>query len=196
MMGFVMLSAVATTPVVAATELPCDGIRMIEAASLETPRPFASLRLQSTTLATVRNDAGQRVQREVPVTLVKPINGFERCRYVYTSQIDLACYVGTTISDEDADTRADRLAKVSDGVGACLTNAALLRTPSEEGSTPAVLFTGGPRHPFWQISIVPTEADRTRLQAEVLILGPAPRAPVATPPRAKATLPRAKRKKR
>jgi hypothetical protein len=176
MFGFVALTTAATMPLVSETELPCDSIRQIEAASTESPRPFASLRQQSTAMAMTRNEAGQRVQQQVPVTLVKPIGGFERCRFVYTSQIDLACYVGTTISDDDGDARAARLSKVSENVGACLRNPALMRVPSEESSTPSVGFSGGAGHPFWQISIVPTEADRTRLQAEVMVLGPAQRA--------------------
>jgi hypothetical protein len=196
MLGFLMLTTATTIPLVGETELPCDGIRVIEAAAIEMPRPFASLRQQSTTMALIRNAAGQRVRQQVPVTIVKPINGFEHCRFVYNSQIDLACYVATTVSDEDADARANRLARVSDNVGACLRNTALVRTPSEEGSTPSIGFSGGRDQPFWQISMVPTEADRTRLQAEVLILGPAARVQSATATGPRRTTPTAKRKKR
>jgi hypothetical protein len=130
------------------------------------------------------------------VTNVKPVAGFERCRFVYTSQIDLACYVGATIGDDDEEVRAARLVKVSENVGACLTNPALVRTPSEPGSTPSIGFSGGAGHPFWQVSIVPTEADPSRLQAEVLVLGPAPVVNPGQPPRPVRAAPRAKRKKR
>jgi hypothetical protein len=196
MFGFFVLTAVASTPLVAAPVLPCDGIRQIEAASVERPTPFASLREMGTILAWERTQSGQRVHQQRSVVNVKAISGFERCRFVYSSQIDLACYIASTIDRDEENARAQRLAKVAENIGACLSNAALVRAPSEEGSTPSINFGGGREQPFWQISMVPTEEDPSRLQAEVLILGPAI---VATPPRAvrpARPAPKAKRKSR
>jgi hypothetical protein len=196
MFGLFVFTAVAATPLTAAPALPCDGIRQIEASSVERPKPFASLREIGTIMVWGPNAAGQRVHQQRSVVNVKAISGFERCRFVYSAQIDLACYVASTIDREDEEARAQRLAKVAENVGACLSNTALVRSQSEEGSTPSINFGGGSTQPFWQISMVPTEEAPSRLQAEVLILGPTP---VATPPRAarpaRAT-PKAKRKSR
>ena len=102
MLGLLVLSTASVAPLASTQALPCDGIRMVEASTLDRPRAFASLRQQGTTLAIVRNAAGRQVQQQVPVTNVKPINGFTRCRFVYSAaQIDLACYVGSTVSEAD-----------------------------------------------------------------------------------------------
>jgi hypothetical protein len=196
MIAVLALSAAASAPLPASANLPCDGIRLIEAASIERPTPFASLRQQGTMRAMVRDEAGRRVERDVAVTNVKPINGFARCRFVYSSQIDLACYLPTTISGGDDAAFNARLAESADAIGQCLTNTSLQRRPSEEGSTPSVHFSGGSRQPFWQISVVPTEEDTSRLQTEVLILGPAEVAAPARRPKAAPTAPRSKRKAR
>jgi hypothetical protein len=193
MIEFFLLTAVSASPLPTVAPFPCDGISLIETASVERPVPFASLRQQGTKLAMVRNAAGQRVEQQVSVTNVKPLNGFARCRYVYTSQIDLACYVGSTIPDTETDAISQRLTKTADNVSQCLRNTALLRAESEAGSTPSVTFGGGSRQPFWQITMVPSEEDLSRFQAEVLILGPAPVAQAQRPPRA---APKAKRKSR
>jgi hypothetical protein len=79
---------------------------------------------------------------------------------------------------------------MAENVGNCLTNRDLVRSDSEPGSTPSVNFGGGARQPFWQISMVPTRSDPSRIQPEVIVLGPAP---VAVPPRA---APKRKRKAR
>lgn len=193
MIGLLVSLTTAATPIPTTTALPCDGIRTIERAVTDRPLPFASLREQGKTLAYVRNEQGQRVQREVPVTNVKAISGFSRCRFVYNAQIDLACYVGATLGDDDQAAILAKLTSTAENVGSCLTNNKLMRTESEAGSTPSIGFGGGPTQPFWQISMVPVEDDRTRVQPEVLILGPVPVTPVQKPVRA---TPKAKRKAR
>ncbi len=193
MIGFLVFLTSATTPITSSTALPCEGIRTIERAAADRPLPFASLREQGKTLAYVRNEQGQRVQREVPVTNVKAIAGFSRCRFVYNSHIDLACYIGASIGEGDQAAISAKLATTAENVGSCLTNTKLMRTESEFGSTPSIGFGGGPTQPFWQISMVPVEEDQTRFQPEVLILGPAPATPVQKQVRA---APKAKRKAR
>jgi hypothetical protein len=196
MIGFLVLTTVASTPLTTATDFTCDGIRQIEVASIERPTPFASLRETGTIMAWGRNASGQRVHQQRTTVNVKALSGFERCRFVYTSQIDLACYIGSTTSRDNQEVIMQRLTKVAENVGACLRNPALVRSPSEEGSTPSINFGGGREHPFWQISMVPTEEDPSLLQAEVLVLGPAP---VAVPPRTARPArpaPKAKRKSR
>jgi hypothetical protein len=170
--------------------LPCEGIRVIEASTADQPLPFASLREQAKVMTTVRSATGQRVQREVNVTNVRSLAGFSSCRFVYTAQIDLACYIGTTLSETDTDAIAAKLISTAESVGHCLTNRSLVRSESEPGSTPSINFGAGPRQQFWQISMVPTDADPSRIQPEILVLGPAP---VTTPQR---PAPRARRKKR
>lgn len=193
MIGFLLLTTATAAPITAVTGFSCEGVAKIEAASVERPTPFASLREQTTRLGFVRNAAGQRVQQMVPVTNVKALGGFERCRFVYASQIDMACYVGATIPDTDTTAIADRLNKTAEYVGQCLKNSALLRSEGEEGSTPTITFGGGANHPFWQITMVPSDEDITRKQAEVLILGPAP---VTRPIRPARTVAKTKRRAR
>jgi hypothetical protein len=193
MWALLVLSTAATAPVVTTGALPCDGIRMIEAATKDRPRAFASLREQGKTLAFVRNAAGQRVQREVTVTNVKAISGFSSCRFVYSANIDLACYVGTTFADSDEATISTKLTSTAENIGNCLTNSALVRSESEAGSTPSVTFGAGPNQPFWQISMVPSGEDSSRIQPEILVLGPTVAEPVPRAPRARA---KARRKTR
>lgn len=71
-----------------------------------------------------------------------------------------------------------------------------MRSGAEEGSSPVVTFGNGPRHPFWQISMVPIEGDPERVEAEVLVLGPAAvDAPPAPPPRRPRAAAKAKAKR-
>jgi hypothetical protein len=193
MIGLFALSTASVAPLGTTAFAPCDGIRQIEVASINRPVAFANLREQGQRLAIVRNAAGVREERQVPVTNVKSINGFARCRFVYTSQIDLACYMGPTLPDTEVEAISERLLATAESVGHCLTNPALVRSSSEVGSTPSVMFGGGSTQPFWQISMVPTQEDPTRIQAEVLVLGPAQRPPQPQPVR---RMPKAKRKSR
>jgi hypothetical protein len=193
MIGLFVLSTASVAPLGATAFMPCDGVRLIEAASINRPIAFASLREPGQRLAVVRNATGVREERQVPVTNVKPINGFARCRFVYTSQIDLACYMGPTLPDTEVEAISERLLATAESVGHCLTNPALVRSSPEPGSTPSVMFGGGSTQPFWQISMVPTQEDPTRVQAEVLVLGPAQRPP--QPATARRT-PKVKRKAR
>lgn len=194
MISILAISTAAVAPLTTSTILPCDGIRLIEATISDRPLPFASLREQGKTLAYVPNAAGQRVQQEVPVTNVKTIAGFARCRFVYTAQIDLACYVGATLADTDTDAIAAKLVSTADSLGSCLTNSNLVRAESEPGSTPSISFGGGARQPFWQVSMVPTSDDPSRVQPEILVLGPAPIA--ASPVRIARSKSKTKRKAR
>lgn len=193
MIGLLLLSTTADAPITMSATLPCEGIRAIERATIDRPLPFASLREQGKTLAFVRNETGQRVQREVATTIVKGLAGFSRCRFVYSAQIDLACYIGSTLPDSDSQAIAEKLNATADSVGNCLTNRNLSRSDAEPGSTPSVSFGGGARQPFWQVSMVPVAEDLSRVQPEVLILGPAP---VAPPARSVRPTPKAKRKAR
>jgi hypothetical protein len=87
------------------------------------------------------------------------------------------------LADTQTDEISAKLSATADAVGNCLTNRALVRGNSEEGSTPSIHFSGGARQPFWQVSMVPSLADPSRIQPEILILGPAPvaRTMVAAP---------------
>ena len=182
MIGLLVASITAIAPLTTTTILPCDGIRQIEAATTDRPIAFATLREVGKKQVIVRNSAGQNIQREVPVTTVKALSGFASCRFVYSGQVDLACYVGTTLADTDADAIAAKLISTAERVGQCLTNRDVTRVESELGSTPSIGFGGGSRQPFWQISMVPTQADPSRIQPELLVLGPAP---MSEPPRAR-----------
>jgi hypothetical protein len=197
MFGLLVLSTTAIAPLPSSAVLPCDGIRLIEVAVSDRPLPFASLREQGKTMAYVRDASGQRVRREVPITNVKAISGFARCRFVYSSQIDFACYIGATLPVDDVEAVAGKLNSTSESVGHCLTNTNLVRKEAEEGSTPVVTFGAGARQPFWQVSMVPLDDDPTRVQPEVLVLGPAEVAPVTrTTTRPTKARPKAKRKTR
>ena len=180
MIEFLVLIAATNTPLELRTLLPCDGVKVIEAALEDRPLPFASLRQQSQVLATVRNAQGQRVQQLVPVTNVKPVNGFSNCRFVYTNQIDLACYVGTTYARSEADNISAALIQTASGLRQCLGNTKLAQANEEEGSSPVITFGAGPSEPFWQVSMVPLPADPDRVQPEVLILPSVSRANPAT----------------
>jgi hypothetical protein len=195
MISMLALATAVTIPAETRTILPCDGVRVIEAATVDRPLPFATLRKQDQVLATVRDAQGQRVQRMVPVTNVKPINGFKRCRFVYTSQIDLACYVGGTYDRNQADVVAATLASTADALGQCLTNQNLARAGEEAGSSPVVTYSGGARQPFWQVSMVALEDDPGQVEAEILVLGPSHLAAPAPPPLRGRTAPKAKRKR-
>jgi hypothetical protein len=190
MLEFLMLAVGVQGPLIATPPFPCDGVRLIEAASTQGPRPFASLREQVQTTVPRRNASGQTIQVQLPVTRVKTLSGFSRCRFVYTSQIDLACYGAQTERASEAEAVADMLAKTAESVGQCLGNTQLIRSTSEEGSTPAITYGGGPTQPFWQVSIVPLDTNPDLVQAEVLILPP-----VAPPRPASRPAPRAKRKR-
>ena len=173
MIGLLVLSTASVAQLQSSPALPCDGIRLIEASTLDSPRAFTSLRQQGATLAMVRNAQGSRVQQQVPVTNVRPITGFARCRFIYTaSQIDLACYVGATLAEGDSQAIAAKLMSVAENIGQCLTNPAMVRFTSEEGSTPSISFGAGARHAFWQISMVRVDDDPLRVQPEVIVLGP------------------------
>jgi hypothetical protein len=193
MISMLFLTVATTTPAIQPGPIPCPSIAVIEASTNDMPSPFASLREQGKTTIMATNALGQRVPREVSITNVKAIPGFSRCRFVYSSQIDLACYVGTTLADSEIDAISRKLEAIGENVGQCLTNPNLVRAGAEAGSTPSVTFGGGPRHSFWQISMVPTQEDYSRVQPEILVLGPAMRP--ASPRLAKAT-PKAKRKVR
>jgi hypothetical protein len=191
MIDWLLLSTIGVSALPPNSDFPCEGIRTIEAATNDRPRSFASLREQGKEISTVRTATGQRVQREVSVTNVKALSGFSDCRFVYSvAQIDLACYLGSTLGENETDAIAAKLISTAESVGHCLTNRALARSESEPGSTPSIHFGAGARNPFWQISMVPTRADPSRIQPEVLVLGPSPS---AISPRA---VPKAKRKKR
>lgn len=184
MLSFLVLSASIAAPITTSATLPCDGVRVIEQSTRDRPLAFNTLRQPTKQMVMERNSAGRRVQREITVDTVKPIAGFARCRFVYSAQIDLACYVGTTLPDTDEEAIAAMLIATAESVGNCLPNNSLVRSQSEEGSTPSINFGGGSRQSFWQISMVPTSEDRARIQPEVLILGPAivaPRPPVQRP---------------
>ena len=154
---------------------------MIEISTADRPRAFASLREQTRITINARDAGGQRFQRQTNTTVVKPIPGFARCRFVYTSYTDLACYLGTSLPDTDQEAISKRLEEIGDNLGQCLTNSNSKRAASEEGSTQSITYGGGARQPFWQISMVPTPEDISRLQPEIMVLGPATStAPLAT----------------
>lgn len=117
MFSILALATTATTPLDTPAMLPCDGVRLIEASTSDRPVAFSALRKQEMVPSMVRNSAGERVQRMVPVTVVKPINGFARCRFVYNSQIDLACYTGTTLPRAQTETVASTLAGTAEAIG-------------------------------------------------------------------------------
>lgn len=192
MLGLLLMSISGAAPDSAAATFPCEGIAMIEASTRDRPRAFGSLRQAGKEMATVRNAAGQRVQREIDVFNVKPLVGFSNCRYVYSGRIDLACYVGATLPESDAQSIAETLDSTAQSIGACLKNTDLLRSPSEPGSTPSISFGGGPTQSFWQISMVPSRADPSRIQPELLVLGPA----LVTPPPRVAKRPKSKAKRK
>jgi hypothetical protein len=181
MIGLLALSTAAVAPLTTNDAFPCEGIRMVEASTRDRPLAFSTLRQMDKAMATVRDATGKRVQREITVTNVKPIAGFSNCRFVYSAQIDLACYIGTTLPENDEAAIAAKLESISDSAGHCLTNKALVRSPSEPGSTPSITFGAGPTQSFWQISMVPTRADPSRIQPEVMVLGPSPFVTVARP---------------
>jgi hypothetical protein len=193
MISFLALVVAASPPVDTQPLIACDGVRVIEAATIDRPLPFASLRKQEQEMAIVRNGQGQRVQQLVPVTNVKPINGFTRCRFVYSSQIDLACYVGGPLERSQTELISARLAAASESIGQCISNQRLVRSAEEVGSTPVVTYGGGPREPFWQVAMVSVDGNPNLVEAEVLVLGPSHLSAPAPPPRA---APKAKRKRR
>jgi hypothetical protein len=149
--------------------------------------PFQIVRFLS------RRCASKTKQLLYSITNVKAIAGFSRCRFVYTAQIDLACYIGSTLGEADREAISAKLNETADSIGTCLTNNDLVRKDSEPGSTPSIGFGGGARQPYWQVSMVPVEDDPSRLQPELLVLGPAP---VTQPARSARPTPKAKRKLR
>lgn len=194
MLSVLMLAIATTTPLTTAVTPICDGVRQIETAAGDRPLAFASLRETIKSIAIVRDAAGKRVEREVPVTQVKALAGFTRCRFVYSVHIDLACYIESSVAEDDSQSAASALLGAADSVGGCLTNPNLVRGESETGSSPTVTFGAGPDHPLWQISMVPVEGDFARVQPEVLILGPVQR-PVPTLKPRKPVVAKAKRKR-
>jgi hypothetical protein len=193
MLSFLVLTAANVAHVSPNEMLPCEGIRIIEASTRDRPVAFSSLKVAAKESAYVRNAAGIRERREIDVTNVKALAGFSRCRFIYSATIDLACYIGTTLPDTDTTGIADKLSMTGESVGHCLTGTNLVRAESEVGSTPSILFGAGPRQSFWQISMVPSADDPSRIQPEVLVLGPAE---VSPPPRPLRKATKAKRKSR
>lgn len=170
MIDFIFLAVATATPLDSRISLPCDGIGVIEASLIDRPLPFNSLRQQDQIERVIRNAQGQRVRQMVPVTNVKPINGFVSCRFLYTAQIDLACYIGTTFARTDVENVAAALTATATGLRQCLTNTKLVQANEEPGSTAVVTFGAGASEPFWQVAMVPTQGDPDRVQPEILVL--------------------------
>ena len=122
MIELLFLSTAMTSEPVSPNAFPCEGIRTIESSISDRPRPFASLREQSKEMTTVRDANGRRVQREVSVTTVKALAGFTNCTFIYSTQIDLACYIGNTLGETETVAIAAKLISTAESVGHCLTN--------------------------------------------------------------------------
>ncbi|WP_085339676.1 hypothetical protein [Aquidulcibacter paucihalophilus] len=198
MFSFLLLAAIAETPTPFKPSPLCDGIAKIEAATLDRPRAFRSLVATEMRQVRVRNGEGIWTMQERPVTVVKPLEGLQDCRFVYNSSISLACYGASVVDESDAAVVEQALTNFADEVAKCLKNEKLTRRNDDFGSAPSISFAGGAKEPFYQISIVPLPDVSDKRRPELLVLGAAelPPAPAAKPAPAapKKAAPKAKKR--
>lgn len=189
MLALILMVGIAETPTIFKPTPLCAGMAKIEGATLDRPRAFKSLVTTETREVRVRNGEGVWTMQPRPVTIVKPLEGLQDCRFVYNSSISLACYGASVVDDTDEAAVVQALNDFSDEVAKCLKNEKLTRRNDDFGSAPSIAFSGGAKEPFYQISMVPLPDVANRRRPELLVLGPA-ELPPAPPAKASATAPK------
>ncbi len=198
MFSLLLMAAVAEAPTPVKPTPLCTGIAKIEAATLDRPRAFRSLVTTETRPTRVRTGEGGAAIQDRRVTVVKPLEGLQDCRFVYNASISLACYGALIVNETDETALSQALTTFSDEVAKCLKNENLTRRSEDVHSTAFVAFSGGAKEPFYQISMVPLPDLSGKRRPELLVLGPdevapAP-APKATPVVPKKAAPKANRR--
>jgi hypothetical protein len=185
MLALLLMVGIAETPTPFKPTPLCTGVAKIEVATLDRPRAFKSLVTTETRQVRVRNGEGVWTMQPRPVTIVKPLEGLQDCRFVYNSTISLACYGASVVDEADEAAVAQALTDFSDEVAKCLKNEKLTRRNDDFGSAPSIAFAGGAKEPFYQISMVPLPDVSNKRRPELLVLGPA-ELPPAPPAKASA----------
>ena len=190
MIELFLLASLPDVPTPAVLPSLCEGIALIEKSTLDRPRAFKSLVVREMVPQQVRDKQGKRVTQNREVVKVRPLAGLSDCRFVYNFTISLACYGPAEVKEGDMDALETALSGFAEEVRNCLKNDKLTQSSGDANATPYIAFSGGPKHPLYQISMVPLPDKDAALRPELLVLGPDV---LPVPPKARSATPKAQK---